>query len=242
MREMAKQEKKQVQEAVIDAMERNGIEGWVCELIDPFLVDVNVPVDMPKRKAAKAFNEIFHALGLLPDGNNMPICALGDYCMTFEEEGGESYCARFNFPCAMEFKKGDEEYGFTIKGILEANTEATRAAEAEMLELVDGIKAGRIKSKGPDGYLVLKGEFYDAIESGKKKVEYREFSEYNLKRTIGIKTIRFNRGYVKNAPQRKWEGKKVVLMDDEDNEFDPFDVPEGSWPTVIAIHLGKRLG
>ena len=27
-----------------------------------------------------------------------------------------------------------------------------------------------------------------------------------------------------------------------DNECDPFNVPEGFWPTTIAIHLGKRIG
>ncbi len=113
--------------------------------------------------------------------------------------------------------------------------------EEEIQLLIDGIKAGRLKSKTPDGYLVLKGEFYDAIASGKKKIEYRDFSEYNLKRTIGLKTVRFNRGYVKNAPQMKWEVKKVVLLDCEDNESEPFNVPDGFCPTTIAIHLGKRL-
>ena len=115
------------------------------------------------------------------------------------------------------------------------------AEEAELKELVAGIKAGRIKSKSSDGYLVLKAEFYDAIESGEKTVEYRDFTENNMKRTIGIKTVRFNRGYVKNAPQMRWGVEKVVLMDDEDNECDPFNVPEGFWPVTIALHLGKRI-
>ena len=68
------------------------------------------------------------------------------------------------------------------------------------------------------------------------------FTEYNIKRAIGLKTVRFNRGYVKNAPQMKWEVKKVVLMDGEDRECDPFNVPEGFLPTTIALHLGKRIG
>ena len=74
-----------------------------------------------------------------------------------------------------------------------------------------------------------------------KNVEYRDFTEYNLKRTIGIKTVRLNRGYIKNAPQMRWEVKKVVLLDDDDNECDPFNVPDGFWPTTIAIHLGKLI-
>jgi hypothetical protein len=73
-------------------------------------------------------------------------------------------------------------------------------------------------------------------------VEYRDFTEYNLKRTIGIKTIRFNRGYVKNAPQMKWSVEAVVLLDGDGNECDPFNVPDDFCPTAIAIHLGKRIG
>lgn len=41
----------------------------------------------------------------------------------------------------------------------------------------------------------MAGEFYDDIESGEKTVETRELSAYNLKRTIGLKTIRLQRGY-----------------------------------------------
>lgn len=120
--------------------------------------------------------------------------------------------------------------------------EAVSVSADELRALIDGIKEGRLKSKTPDGYLVLKGEFYDAIDSGRKTVEYRDFTEYNLKRTIGLKTIRFNRGYVKNAPQMKWEVEKVVLLDADDNECDPFNVPDSFWPAAIAIHLGKRMG
>ena len=40
----------------------------------------------------------------------------------------------------------------------------------------------------------------------------------------------------------KWEVEKVVLLDGEDNECDPFNVPDGFCPTTIAIHLGKRMG
>ena len=30
--------------------------------------------------------------------------------------------------------------------------------------------------------------------------------------------------------------------DGDDNECDPFKVPDGFWPVTIAIHLGKRIG
>lgn len=112
-------------------------------------------------------------------------------------------------------------------------------------DLISGIKSGMLKSKSVDGYLVLAGEFYDLIESGEKKIEYRDFTAYNLKRTIGITSIRFNRGYGhpgQPPAQMRWEVEKVALLDADDNACDPFNVPEGFWPTTIAIHLGKRIG
>jgi hypothetical protein len=40
----------------------------------------------------------------------------------------------------------------------------------------------------------------------------------------------------------QWTVEKVVLLDGEGGECDPFDVPEDFCPTAIAIHLGKRIG
>ena len=163
-------------------------------------------------------------------------------CASCMDEDGETYSAIFNHPKAMKFTEDDEEYQFTLKAINDEQKAEAEAEEAEMQELIDGIKAGRLKSKSDDGYLVLKTEFYNAIEAGEKTVEYRDFTEYNLKRTIGLKTIRFNLGYAKDAKRMRWEVKKVVLLDCDDNECDPFNVPDDFWPTTIAIHLGKRIG
>ena len=140
----------------------------------------------------------------------------------------------------FELKATDPEYRFVLKNWRDWDDDA-EAAE-EFRAMIDDIKAGRLKSKSPDGYLVLKANFYDAIEAGTKKIEYRDFTEYNLKRTIGIKTIRFNRGYMKGAKQMRWEVEKIALLDGEDNECDPFSVPDDFWPVTIAIHLGKRVG
>lgn len=212
---------------------------------NPFLFSLFVPVSNGEAKVAEACNELFHGLGVLPKDKVLPIGECGDYCSLAIDADGFDCIAQFNHPSAMAFKKGDEEYQFTLKGIVEADAAAAEAEEAEMLRLVGGIKTGRLKSKSSDGYLGLAGEFYDAIEAGTKKVEYRDFTEYNLKRTIGLRTIRFNRGYGSQGQpprQMRWEVEKVALMDGEDSECDPFNVPEGFWPTAIAIHLGKRLG
>lgn len=221
---------------------RNGIEQWGGDMFNPYLFEIKIPVSVGEKRAVKTFNDIFHTMGVLPDDEQLQIAEGRDYCASCVDEDGETYSAIFNHSKAMKFTEDDEEYQFTLKAINDEQEAEADAEEVEMQELLDGIMAGRLKSKSPDGYLVLKGEFYDAIASGKKKIEYRDFTEYNLKRTIGLKTIRFNRGYVKNAPQMKWEVEKVVLLDGDDNECDPFNVPDDFWPTTIAIHLGKRIG
>lgn len=241
MREPIEKEAAFVRETISSVLAKSGISQWRGDMLNPYLIDIQVPVAVGMKKAEKVFNALFHALDVLPADENIAIGEGRDYCASVENEDGETYSAMFNVPMAKKFKEGDEEYQFTFKAINAVQEAEAEADEAEIRELIDGIKAGRLKSKTPDGYLVLKGEFYDAIASGKKKVEYRDFTEYNLKRTIGLKTIRFNRGYVKNTPQMKWEVKKIVLLDVDDTECDPLNVPDGFWPTTIAIHLGKQL-
>lgn len=241
MREPTDKEVMFVRETMNKVLTKNGIR-WKGDMINPYLLDIQVPISVSEAKAAKVFNELFHALGVLPDGETLEIGEGRDYCATCVNEGGEAYSAMFNVPFAKDFKESDEEYQFTIKCMNEQQQREALAKEEEVRSLVEDVKAGQLKSKTPDGYLVLKAEFYDAIESGEKTIEYRDFTKYILNRTIGIKTIRFNRGTVKNAPQMKWEVKKIVLLDDADNECDPFNVPDDFCPTTIAIHLGKRLG
>ena len=96
----------------------------------------------------------------------------------------------------------------------------------------------------PDLILNMKREWFAKIWNGEKTVEYRDFTEYNLKRTIGLKTIRFNRGYGhpgQPPAQMRWEVKKVMLQDAADSECDPQSVPKDFVPVRIAIHLGKQL-
>ena len=241
MRELTNEDVTFVRGTVRKVMERNGVE-YTDDLVANYLVEVKIDISVGKDKATRVFNEMFHALGVLPKSDTLPMSECRDYCACCVEEDGKSYCAMFNFPCIINCKEGDEEYQYTLKAINAEQDAEAEAEEAEMLELVEGIKAGRLKSKSADGYLVLKSEFYDAIEAGKKRIEYRDFTEYNLKRTIGLKTVRFNRGYAKNAPQMRWEVTKVALMDYDEHECDPFNVPEDFWPTMIAIHLGNRIG
>ena len=220
----------------------SGIKG--ADLYDdednPFSYVIEIPAENDEELVLRKSNELFHALELLPEGKILAIGELGDYCNVVPPRGNDLYVAVFNHPAVFALKETDPESRFILKNWREWNDDAE--AESAIRELIDGSKTGRLKPKSPDGYLVLKAEFYDATESGKKTVEYRDFTEYNIKRTIGIKSVRFNRGYVKGAKQMRWEVAKIVLLDDDNNECDPFNVPEDFWPTTIAIHLGKRIG
>lgn len=233
-----------VQKTVDGIVRKHKLRDTALALGNPYLFVLFVPMSSGRAKIAKACNEVFHEFGVLPTEKKLQIGECGDYCSMSVGEDGFDCIAQFNHPIAMAFGKDDEEYLFTIKGAVAADEEAANAEEAEVRALVEGVRNGRLKAKSADGYLVLTGKFYDAIESGVKTVEYRDFTEYNLKRAIGLKTIRFNRGYgSKGRPPRqmRWGVRRVSLVDGDNRECDPMRVPDGFWPTAIAIHLGKRL-
>ena len=245
MKELEDKDYELVDEVVARAAKKFGIADYIAEQRNPFLLSLFVPIAANKRKVEAAANEIFHDLGILSADRTLKMGGGDDYCCMFVIGDGDYYALLFNHPKALAFKEGDEEYQYTLKCDNEQKQREAEDDEAETRRLVEGIKAGRLKSKSPDGYLVLAGEFYDAIEAGKKKVEYRDFTEYNIKRTIGLKTIRFNRGYgSKGKPpkQMQLEVSRIALADGDGNECDPMNVPDGFGPTTIAIHLGKRIG
>lgn len=241
MKKLTKEAYEYIDHVVGEVVGNNGVKGFSLfeDGDNPYSFFLEIPLENGEELAVRTCNKLFHALGLLPEDKNLTIGELGDYCNIVPPEHNGVYLAAFNHPAVFELKETDPEYRFVLKNWRDWDDD-DEAADV-ILALVDGIKAGRLKSKSPDGYLVLKAQFYDAIEAGTKKIEYRDFTEYNLKRTIGIKTIRFNRGYVKGAKQMRWEVGKIVLLDGEDNECDPFNVPDDFWPVTIAIHLGKRI-
>ena len=244
MKELTPKAHAYIDEAVRYVFGGSGIKG--ADLFEdgdnPFSYVIEIPLQNDERLVLQKCNELFQLIGLLPEDKCLALGELGDYCEIVKggNSDGEIYVATFNHPAVFDLSEDDPEIGFVLKNW--RDWEDGEEESAEIKRLVDGIKDGVLKSKSTDGYLVLKGEFYDAIELCDKTVEYRDFTEYNIKRTIGIKTIRFNRGYVKNAPQMQWMVEKVVLLDGEGGECDPFDVPEDFCPTAIAIHLGKRIG
>ena len=242
MKKLTQEAYEYIDQVVGKVVGKSGVKGFSLfeDGDNPFSFFLEIPLENGEELAVRTCNDLFHALELLPEGKNLALGELGDYCEIVPPERNGLYLAVFNHPAVRELKETDPESRFILKNWRDWDVDDED--NLWMQETLDGIKAGRLKSKSPDGYLVLKARYYDEIEAGTKKVEYRDFTEYNLKRTIGIKTVRFNRGYVKNAPQMRWEVEKIVLLDADDNECDPFNVPEDFWPATIAIHLGKRIG
>lgn len=97
-------------------------------------------------------------------------------------------------------------------------------------------------------YLILKDKWYDMIDSGKKKEEYREMKDYWYKRLTNFfecgpvphqfkhfDVVQFRRGYAADAPVMRFEIKTMTE-----------GLPRPEWSDGMKdnhfiIHLGKRL-
>ncbi len=233
----------EVNRVVADCLGRYGlrVERTEREADNPYLITIHVTGSARRATVRKAFNEIFHALGLLPPKESLPIGECSDYCGIYDN----AYSAILNHPAVLSFAKDSEYYKFTFIGMRTAweNGPVEEAARerARKNALVEALREGRIRSKKSEASLVMIGDYYDEIAVGDKTVEFRDFTEYNLKRTIGIKTVCFRRGYRSGAKRMRWEVEKVALMDESYAECDPCNVPDGCAPERIAIHLGKRI-
>ena len=120
--------------------------------------------------------------------------------------------------------------------------------EKELKELVADLNAGKIKSKLPEGRFVMEEERYDKVADGKVDREWVLLTRGQLKRSVGIKTVRLYRfdGTLKPKTFMRWEVSSVRLEGEYDNgvsgECDVAKVPDGFEPQAIVIHLGKRIG
>lgn len=120
--------------------------------------------------------------------------------------------------------------------------------ENELKELVADLNAGKIKSKLSEGRFVMEEDRYDKVADGKVDREWVLLTRGQLKRSVGIKTVRLYRfdGTLKPKTYMRWEVSSVRLEGEYDNgvsgECDVVKVPEGFEPQTIVIHLGKRIG
>ena len=83
--------------------------------------------------------------------------------------------------------------------------------------------------------LTIKKKYYNDIKLGKKKIEYREYKSYWIKRLIGksYDMIEFKNGYKKDSPRMLVEYHGYVVINGA-------ETPLGSMKQ-FAINLGKVI-
>ena len=250
-----------ITEIMIERYEINGIE---IDDVDDYLYAAEVPNDTDEDILMDASNSFFHEIGILEDERDLELEEETEYCVVHRNEYSGKYFVIFNHPFVIDAKAAGEMVGDTVREFAEAtrkrlaeneageneddlddNREVGGLSSAQVMELLrDDIKSGRVRSKSGEGYFVLAGEPFDEIKSGTKTTEYRDITPRNLSKSIGIKTVKLQRGYGhpgKPPEQMRFEVKSVGFLDVNDRECDPYDIPGGFIATTIAIHLGKRI-
>ena len=239
--------------AFSEMLVKHGIRKFHVEMVNPYCVEVSIPMTESRSVVRGFANGLLGELGLLEYGG-IDFGQFGANCGLDINGGARCYFVIINHHEVVGLKPGSRNYKYTVEAIMnggddddEEDPEIGEGDEPEriMQLIANGIKSGAIRSKSGEGYFVLKGEFYDAIEAGRKTTEYRDLTPRNLSMSIGIKTVKFQRGYGHPGhppKQMRFEVASVRLMDASDHECDPYAIPPGFIATTIAIHLGKRIG
>lgn len=226
------------EDAAVDAARaKHGIEDVGFVGINLYCYNITLPLECGDKKAEAFANDIFHAVGAADDDLEIAVGEGTSFCELIKDDEMGCYCVIFNHHDVVE--NSEELFDYSVEAL---RAEDEPDDEERMQELADAIKSGRIRSKSGEGYFVLKGEYFDAIKSGRKTTEYREITPRNLSKSIGIKTVKFQRGYGhpgQPPEQMRFEVKSVMLMDPDGNECDPYNIPDGFIATTIAIHLGR---
>ena len=82
--------------------------------INPYCYNVAVEKGAANKvTVVKAFNEMFHAFGVLPSGSSLDIGGVSDYCEIYFEGG--CYFAPFNDPVVKTFMTSDKNYKYVMK-------------------------------------------------------------------------------------------------------------------------------
>ena len=233
--------------ALTKMRERHGIGAVDLYGINPYCFNVMVPFVYGDEKVEAFATDLFHELDLLDEEYDIGIGQHTDWCELVKDDEMECYCVIFNHHDVANCEQDDPLYQYSV-GALRGDDDGEEDEEdgdsAWMQELAEGIKSGEIRSKSGEGFFVLKSEFFDAIKFGEKTTEYRDITPRNLLKSIGIKTVKLQRGYGhpgKPPEQMRFEVTSVGLLDADDHECDPYNIPEGFIATTIAIHLGKRI-
>jgi len=236
---------KKEDDALAKMRQKHGIQDMELCGINPYCFNVMVPLKYGDEKVMAFATDLFHELGLLGEEYEMDFGGCSALCDLVKDEDMGCYCVIFNHHDVIDSEPGDDLYQYTVAAMCEEGEEDEDDDSAWMQELADDIKSGAIRSKSGEGYFVLKGEYFDEIKAGRKTTEYRDLTPRNLSHAIGIKTIKLQRGYGhpgQPPEQMRFEVSSVGLLDADDCECDPYNIPDGFIATTIAIHLGKRIG
>ena len=238
-----------------EMLAKHGIGKFHVEMANPYCAEVSIPMSADEDVVRDFANGLLGGLGLLEYGD-IDFGQFGANCGLDINDGSKCYFVILNQHDVVGLKPGSRNYKYTVEAIMNGDDEEDEEdagsadgggdeADKIMQVISYGIKSGAFKSKSGEGYFVLKGEYYDAIEMGRKTTEYRDLTPRNLSLSIGIKTVKFQRGYGHPGhppKQMRFEVKSVRLMDASDRECDPYAIPDGFIATTIAIHLGRRIG
>ena len=237
-----------------EMLAKHGIRKFHVEMANPYCAEVSIPMTEDEDVVRDFANGLLGALGLLEYGD-IDFGQFGANCGLDINGGSRCYFVILNQHDVVGLKAGSCNYKYTVEAIMngdgeddeedaDSNGGGGNEADKIMQVISYGIKSGAIRSKSGEGYFVLKGEYYDAIEMGRKTTEYRDLTPRNLAKSIGIKTVKLQRGYGHpGQPPRQmcFEVKSVGLLDASDRECDPYAIPPGFIATTIAIHLGKKI-
>lgn len=242
------------QEAAEIFVVKHGINVVTMDGVDDYLYYLEMPDGLDDDKLMEAANEFFHKICVLEEERDLALEEVSEYCTVHRNEHTGKCFVLFNHPFVIDAAEAGVYAGDTAREFGEAQRKRIEEEEAGegalppqlMMDIIAAdIKAGKIRARSDDGYFVLGGEPFAAIKSGRKTTEYRDFTPRNLSRALGIKTVRLQNGYGhpgQPPEQMRFEVKSVGLLDADDRECDPYNIPKGFIATTIAIHLGKRIG
>ena len=211
---------------------------------NPFAFRVEIEGECGEASALEKINAFFHGLGLLDKAKNLRVGDAETYCelSKYTIAGRERYVATFNHPKVLKFKPVSYEAQFVL-GKQGANKSFNGKNKKGIVDLVNDLNAGKIRAKIAEGRFVMEEDRYDRVEAGKEDREWVLLSRGQLKRSVGIKTVRLYRfdGTLKPKKYMRWEVTSVNLDSADGDECDATRIPPGFWPETIVIHLGKRL-
>jgi hypothetical protein len=217
-----------------------GISDFRVNGVNPYCMEVSIPLSVDEDDVRDFANDFFDELGFL-SGGEINFHQFGPYC--FLDKSDDCYYVVFNHHSVVGSKAGDANCKYTVEAVQEGGGEECFddeiTPEKVMQYIAAGIKSGAIRSKSGEGFFVLEGKYYDQISAGEKTTECRDISPRNLSKSIGIKTVKLQRGYKK--VQMRYMVESVKLMDANGRECDPYNIPAGFIATRIAIHLGERI-